>query len=196
MAELKHKISRYTPFVVALIYAAITLYCVCFHEVWVDEAQVWMLCKYLNPIELFRHLTNEGHPFTFYLLVMPLSKTLNDIFYMHLLCWFSCVISVFLLWKYSPFSNFLKTVITLSAPFLYFFPVIARSYSIVPVLILILCVLYKKQQSHPFLYGIIILLLTNTHIIMGMFCFILSLYFVYDYAIWRNYPCFNFMRNH
>ena len=48
--------------IVAVLYAIITLVAVFHHEIWADEAQVWMLCKHLSIPQLINHLHNEGHP--------------------------------------------------------------------------------------------------------------------------------------
>ncbi len=142
-----------------------------------------MLAKYLNPMQLFYHLTNEGHPSFFYLINMPFAKAGLSIFAMQAICWLSCVISVFLIWRYLKFPTLLKVAITVSAPFFYFFPIIARSYSLVPLLVLLLAILYGKSKTHPFIYAFILVCLLNTHIIMAFFCFLLACDFAYQNVI-------------
>ena len=82
------------------LYALVTLIFVLHHEIWADEAQVWLLAKNLSVFELFKHLVNEGHPSFFYLLVMPFAKVFSPIFganaiiSMQLICWLasgSCI---------------------------------------------------------------------------------------------------------
>ena len=176
MEELRHKVSS---LIITIVYAFITLTLVLNHETWADEAQVWMLTKYISLPGLFPHLVNEGHPPFFYLIVMPFAKLFDNIIWMQLICWFSCVVAVFLLWNNSKFSSLTKTVITLSAPFIYFFPVIARSYSIIPLFVFLLAIFHDKTKEHPFIYTFLIIALTHTHVIMAMFTFLLSLRFLY-----------------
>ena len=164
---------------IAILYSIITLISILHHEIWSDEAQVWMLTKYISLPGLFPHLVNEGHPPFFYLIVMPFAKLFDNIIWMQLICWFSCVVAVFLLWNNSKFSSLTKTVITLSAPFIYFFPVIARSYSIIPLFVFLLAIFHDKTKEHPFIYTFLIIALTHTHVIMAMFTFLLSLRFLY-----------------
>lgn len=170
--------------VVMLLYAVFTLFLVFHHEIWADEAQVWLIVKNLSLPELFSHLVNEGHPSFFYLLVMPFAKLGFPLLSMQIICWMSACGAVFLLLRYSPFSTFLKTAIILSSGFLYFFPVIARSYSILPLLVFGAAVLYKKLQKNPQKYAVpyalVLALCANTHVIMFGFVFVLFLYFVYD----------------
>ena len=163
--------TKKTSLVVALIYAIVTLISVLHHEIWSDEAQVWMLTKYISLPELFPHLVNEGHPPFFYLIVMPFAKLFNNIIWMQLICWFSSVLAIFLLWNNSKFSSLTKAVITFSAPFIYFFPTIARSYSIIPLLVFLLAIFHNKTKERPFIYSITLFLLFNLHSIMYVFFF-------------------------
>ncbi len=171
-----------------IIYAFITLIAVLHHESWADEVQVWQLCRYLSISELIQHLQNEGHPSLFYLLIFPLTKISSNIMYMQLLCWISMVFAVFIMFFKSPFGNFTKFAIVTSAGFLYFLPVMARNYAIIPVLVFLAAILYLKQKEHPILYGTTIALIANTHAIMFGFAFILALLFFYDniFIPWKN----------
>ena len=164
---------------VVILYALITLVAVFRHEIWADEAQVWMICKNLTFFGLFEHLVNEGHPSFFYLLLMPFAKLGSNIIYMQLVCWLSSVIAVFLLWRYSKFNTLTKTIITLSAPFLYFFPAVARNYSLIAPLVFSLAILHDKTDKHPYLYSFLLVFLVNTHAIMFCFSFLLALRFLY-----------------
>ncbi len=176
MEESKHKFSSA---LITAVYAVFTLIFVHFHEIWADEAQVWMLVKYISLPDLFQHLVNEGHPPFFYLVVMPFAKLFDNIVWMQLICWIASVLAVFLLWNNSKFNNLTKTVITLSAPFIYFFPTVARSYSIIPLFVFLLAIFHNKTKEHPFIYTFLIVALTHTHVIMAMFCFLLFVRFLY-----------------
>ena len=169
--------------IITIIYGLITLNTILHHEVWADEAQVWQLCTNLTVKDLLIHLKNEGHPALFYFIVMPFAKLFSDIIYMKLLCWLFMCFSVFLLLYFSPFKLYTKIAIILSAGFLYFFPVLARNYSIIPFLVFLAAVLYKKSKQYPILYAIVLALLANTHIIMFMFTICLGTIFYYENII-------------
>ena len=177
---MKNKKQLMINIILTLLYAVFTLIIVLHHEIWADEAQVWLLCKNLSVFELFKHLVQEGHPSLFYLMMMPFAKTGCSVIVMQIFCWLFASAAVFLLLQFSTFSKFEKMAIIFSAGFLYFFPVIARSYSMIPVLVFLAAILYKKQKEYPIFYSIILALITNTHIIMFAFSAILSAYFIYD----------------
>ncbi len=148
------------------------------HEIWRDEAQVWCIVRDLNPIDIFKTARIEGHPILWYLLILPFAKLgfpVISMQIMSLLLVFSAVL--FLLFK-SPFSKFLKTIIVLSSGLLYFFPIVARNYALIPILIFLLADLYPKREKKPFLYILILILLSNTHLLMLCFCCVLFLFFV------------------
>lgn len=167
------------------IYAVITLVLVLHHEVWRDEAQVWQLCTHLSVIDLFKHLVNEGHPSFFYLLNMPFAKLGFPILAMQIICWLASCGAVYLILNKSPFNKTTKIILITSGMFLYFFPVIARSYSILPLLVFLLAILYPKQKEHPYWYATIIFLMANTHVIMLGFAGMLTLMFVWE-NLWKN----------
>ena len=180
MEELKpREISFKKALLITVVYFIVVLFCASFHEVWGDEAQVWMLAKNLSIPELLHHLVNEGHPSLFYLIVMPFAKLTNNFIFQKLICLISSAGAIFLLWKYSKFNTLTKTIITISAPFIYYFPVIARSYSLVPFLVFSIAILYSKSKDHPYIYSILIVLLANTHAIMFAFSALLGLDFLY-----------------
>ena len=179
MEELRQSKISPNAIIIGIIYALITLLSLFRHEIWADEAQVWMICKYISLPDLFSHLINEGHPPFFYLIVMPFAKLFDNIIWMQLICWLSCVLAVFLLWNNSKFTTLTKTVITISAPFIYFFPTVARSYSIIPLFVFLLAIFHDKTKEHPFVYTFLLIALTHTHVIMAMFTFLLFIRFLY-----------------
>lgn len=168
---------------VTILLGVVTLNGVLHHEVWADEAQVWLLVKNLSFAGLLNHLPNEGHPPFFYMLIMPFAKLGFSIMTMKIICWFASIAGVFCILQYSPFNKFAKYALVLSAGYLYFFPVIARSYSILAFLIPLLAMLYPKKDKHPYIYALVLSLIGCTHIIMYVFVGILALYFLYDTVI-------------
>lgn len=177
---MENKKSLKINILLTVLFALFTLNTVLRHEIWADEAQVWLLVKYLSPAGLLKHLVNEGHPSFFYFLVMPFAKMNFSIMAMQIICWLGTVFGAFLILQFSPFSKFAKFSILTGGCFLYFFPVIARSYSILPFLVTAAAYLYPKSKERPYLYAIVLALIANTHVIMFGFSGILGCIFLYD----------------
>lgn len=156
---------------VTLIYSVITLITVFHHEFWCDEVNVWLILKNLPLCRAIIHIFAEGHPLFFYSLCYPLVKLGFSMSAIQVMCWGSCTAAVYLLMRFSPFPWFLNLAITFGSGMLYCFPVISRSYSILPLLIFGLAIVHKKlyeQHSNLLLctYAVILLCIANTHIIM------------------------------
>ena len=45
------------------------------HELWRDEANVWLIAGKLTPFQLLKEIKYQGHPCLWYLLLMPLAKS-------------------------------------------------------------------------------------------------------------------------
>ncbi len=162
------------------IYAAITLISVLHHEIWRDEAQVWLVTRDLSFLGIIDHVRNEGHPLLWYFLVLPFSKLNLPVFSMQVISWIFMIISAgFLVFK-SPFNKISKICILFSAGFLYWLAVISRNYSLIPLFLFGAAYFYSTQKEHPCIYSIFVALLSQTHILMCGFCTGLTMLFGYE----------------
>lgn len=166
--------------VILLLYAVFTLCLVFQHEIWADEAQAWLVARDLDFLGLIRHVRIEGHPLLWYFLLLPLAKLNLPVFSMQILNWAVVVVSLGILLFRAPFSIYLKTAIVLSSGFLYWYPAMARSYCLIPLLMFVIAIFYEKRHERPFLYASLLILLANTHVIIFGFCAALALIFAYE----------------
>lgn len=166
--------------IIILVYAFITLFVIMHHEIWGDEAQAWLVVRDLDFWGIIKHVRTEGHPLLWYFLILPFAKLKFSVFSMQILNWLFMVAgAALLLWK-APFNYFCKISVLCSAGFLYWFPALARSYSLIPVLLFFLAIFYKKQKEHPYIYSTILILLANVHVIMLGFCSALFVLFIWE----------------
>lgn len=164
-------------FLLLFLYFAITFITMLHHEIWRDEAQVWCLVRDLNFFEAFNFARMEGHPFLWYLLIMPLAKLKLPVESMQtvslLFVWAGAVWFIFK----APFNNFIKTIFLFSAGMLYYMPIVARNYCLIPIFLFMTAYFYNQRKEKPFIYAISITLLSQTHVLMLGFCSILALFF-------------------
>lgn len=150
------------------------------HQPWFDEANVWMIAQKASFGQLFLLTKIEGHPFVWYMVIMPFAK-LNFMYPYSLLIvnWLFCLGAILTLWKYAPFNNILKCAISFSFPFFALFPIVARCYSISIFILFVLAALFEKKSKHPIIYSILILICANTNAMamIGSFCFGCFLFF-------------------
>lgn len=166
------------------------LFIVCFtafnHEIWRDEAQVWCIVRDLNVFDAFSAARTEGHPFLWYLMNLSFAKLGLPVESMQIIGALFVFVSVVFFVNKAPFTAFQKTIVILSAGFVYYLPVIVRNYSLIPLLIFLLAYLYEKRDEKPYLYSSLIILLSHTHLYMLGFCVALFLMFFVEQVKKRN----------
>lgn len=172
--------------ILVLIWLIIACFAAFNHEIWRDEAQVWCIVRDLNIFDAFSAARVEGHPFLWYLLVMPFAKLGLPVESMQFIgiIWVFFAVAFFVI--KSPFTAFQKTIVVLSAGFVYYLPVIVRNYALIPLLIFLLAYLYEKRDEKPYIYSCLIILLSHTHLYMLGFCGALFLLFAYEQIKKRN----------
>ena len=162
------------------IFAIVSFIISFLHEPWRDEAQSFLLSK-LNFIDLFNQLKVEGHPICWYLILklFPLKYE-----YIWIIPWALTLITAgLIIYKIDkPLIN--KILILLSLPILYVSSSFARSYCLATLITTIIGVIYKKRFEHPYLYGILLVLLMNTHVIF--FGFVIGLILIDICSFIRN----------
>ena len=140
-------------------YVALLTYAIPRHEPWADEAQAWQLARSLSVPELFRHyLRYEGSPGLWHLWLAGLSSIHVSYGGMHWATGIIATIGIALLIFLSPFPRYIK----LSLPFTFFlafqYVVVARSYSLVPVLLFAIAASWRRR---PLLVALLLGLLAN-----------------------------------
>lgn len=161
MTEKKEKRNKIVMISLFVLYAVWNGLLLALHEPWRDEANVWLMAGELSPIELLREIKYQGHPCLWYFLVMPFAKlgfpfrTIEVLSFLIML-----VTAFFLLWKL-PVSSLTKGICLFSPVFTYFYPVIARNYCLIALLLLLLLWQYPKRNERSVLYGLLLGLLVQ-----------------------------------
>lgn len=169
--------------IIALIYAAITLTIVIFHENWRDEAQSWLIARDLSIIDIFKQMKYEGHPVLWYLILLPFAKLGLPYITVNIISWSIMCTTAYILLKNAPFDKYIKIIILFTTPFLYWYPVIARSYCLIALAIVLIASTYKKRKEEPIKYVLSIMLLSYTHVIMFALVGLLYLFFFFEEII-------------
>lgn len=164
------------------VYCVLTVILLINHEIWRDEAQVWCLARDLSLVDMLKQARIEGHPFLWYLIVRLFAVSGLPVISMQILSFLFVFLSVVILLFKSPFSRLEKILVIFSAGFLYYFPVVARNYSLIPVCLFALAFFFNDKKEHPFLIPVFIVLLSNTHLyIIGLSVSLFVLYLIENY---------------
>ena len=161
-------------------YAAVTFVLVLRHEPWADELQAWLIARDSSVPEIFRAMRWEGHFVPWYLMLHVFAANGCPVLCMNLLSWaFMAAAGAFFVFR-APFSLPMKALVLSSAGMLFWYPVVARCYAPIPILLCALAACYPGRLKHPLLYGLLIACLTNTHAYFEGFCGIVFVLWAFD----------------
>ena len=147
---------------ISVLYAIVLLILCLFHEHWFDEAQSWQISKHFK----FSILQSEGHPFLWYFvetffirigLIFRLSWIIPYIF--------TLSGSILLLYK-GKMNTLLKVLIIFNPAVIYYSGCFVRSYCLIYFLVVLLLIVYPNRRKYSILYGILMLLLINSHVLI------------------------------
>ncbi len=132
------------------------------HELWRDEANVWLMARELSPLQLFREIKYQGHPCLWYLLVMPFAKMGFPFRIIGILSLSAMSVAAGLFLRKAPFGAFVKAVCVFSPIFTYFYADIARNYCLIALLLMLLAWNYPGRNEKSIRYGIFLGLLVQS----------------------------------
>ena len=176
--ELKISVSREQ--IIFLLYALFTLLLLVKHEPWEDELQSWCIAQSLSIPEILYQMRYEGHFALWHLLLKPLTALHLPLFFMGILAWGLCMVAGYLFMTKGSFTLATKSLILLSLPVLYYFPVIARNYALIPPVLVGLAAYYPVRLRKPWHYGIFLILLVHTHAYMCGLAGVLGIFFAFE----------------
>lgn len=135
------------------------------HEMWRDEANVWLMARELSPIALLKEIKYQGHPCLWYLLLMPFAKAGLPFKTISFVSYSIMAVTAGLFLYKAPFYKPIKAVMLFSPVFTYYYAVIARNYCLTALLLILLAVYYPKRNNKCVLYGLLLGLLVQSDII-------------------------------
>ncbi len=185
--NVKKNIRFCWPVLVLLLYIGVNTVLILNHENWRDEAQAWQIAKQLNPAEIFAQLKYEGHPFLWYAVLVPFAKLglpFAGMGFVSLACMSA---AAWLILKKSPFPVPVRVLIVFSSFFVYYYPVVSRSYCLIPPILAWLAVLYPTRREKPVLYGTALALLTQVHVFVVPLSLLLSAFWLAEaFLAWKK----------
>ena len=175
--EEKEEKNKWFIIITTVIYSIIMIIVCCMHEAWEDESQAWLIARDLSLIDIYDQMKYEGHSCLWHYLLVPFAKLGLPFDAIKILGIVPAIITTILILKKAPFSRFTKVLIIFSSTFLYYMPAIVRPYSLLPLLVVWLCIIYKDRREKPILYGVILAIISNLHITLIGFTGMLILTF-------------------
>lgn len=164
MAGSLKKKDKLTDLFVLCLYAAGIIFVSCFHELWFDETQAWLIARCASYKEMFTYIPHyEGHPPLWHLLLSVFAKNGAPVdFTLKAINTIFSVTAMALLIFRSPFPKIVRYVLPFTFYFFYQYGVLSRPYSIVMIAFFLLAITYKERNAHPWRYILVMTLLCLT----------------------------------
>ena len=156
-------------FLLTAVYFLVSLAGILHHELWLDEAQHWLLARDSSSVaDLFDNTRLEGHPLLWNLLLFIITRMTSDVFWMQLLHILISASAVFVFVSKAPFSRLFKTLFSFGYFIFYEYNIISRNYML-GVLFLFLAAAVYKERKHKFVWLCLFLALAaNVHLMFGV----------------------------
>jgi hypothetical protein len=184
MELLKSRNQRQFAFVLTCVYAAIVLIVSLHHEPWRDEADPWLATRDMSLPQLFRWLGPAGTPGLWYLLLMPLAKLGLPYASMSLLHAGLAITAAGVFAFAAPFPRLFKVLILFGKILLYEYAIIARSYVLTYLLLMLIARVLTREKKRWWLLGILLFFLFNANV--HSFCIAGAICLVMAFEMWRR----------
>lgn len=150
------------------------------HELWRDEANVWLFARDTTPLQLLREIKYQGHPCLWYFMVMPFAKLGLPFVTLSVLSYTVMAVAAGLFVYRGPFHPITKAVCLFSPIFSYYYSVVARNYCLIALILLMLAWLYPKRKERSILYGALLGLLVQADTIALAAAGLISLMWLWE----------------
>jgi hypothetical protein len=163
----------------ALLAGCITWY----HEPWADEAQAWLIARDSGFIDLFaKRLHYEGTPGLWHLWLWIMCRLHVSFTGMHWITVLTSIAAMYLLLRYSPLPPLVRALLPFCFSFVFLTAIIARNYSLAPLLTFAACGVLTGKKERPILFALFLGLLANT----SSLAFLLALGLLPLYVVFRD----------
>jgi hypothetical protein len=151
--------ARWPEWATIAFFAALVAFAIPYHEPWSDEAQAWQLARSLSLHDLFQtYIRYEGSPGLWHFFLWVLIRAHVSYSGLHWICGAIAVAATSLLVLKSPFPRYLKLTLPFTFFLLFQYAVVARSYVLVPALLYLIALEWKKR---PLVLALLLGLLSN-----------------------------------
>lgn len=159
---------RPTPaeLVVWILFAAVTLLAVCYHEPWRDEAQGFLIVRDNTLSGLILHMRDESQFLLWFLFTWPFVHLGLPIFGVNLLHWAVSCATAFLILRRAPFRLLTRAALIFSVVFAFEYTVIARHYALGLFLLTVLLTNWPNRFRAPVWFACGIALCASTNLLI------------------------------
>jgi len=163
-ARRRQALWQISVFVLLSIYAAIVIALASRHVFWRDEVRQFTFAID-NPFpQLLLKLRFEGHPALWFLILKLGWSLFHSVLVLPITSILIAAGATYLFLVKAPFPRWQKVLFPFGVLPVYEYSVMCRNYGISMLLLFAACYLYKDRLTHPFRYGLALILLANTNV--------------------------------
>jgi len=163
------RLTRWPEHLCLIAYTVLACWQAWLHTIWADEAQAWLIARESGFAELFlTRLHYEGTPGLWHLLLWMLAHAHFPCVAMSVLAVCLGAASTALILYASPFPRFVRLLLPFTFGYFFLTAIVARSYSLVPLLVFSLCMAFTAKRPRPVLFALLAGLLANCALIAAV----------------------------
>ncbi|MBO5724304.1 MAG: hypothetical protein J6S58_05685 [Lentisphaeria bacterium] len=183
------KFRQYGKWILWILYGIITLTLIFYHENWQDELHAWVMARELSFTQIIHAMRYDGHFALWHFLLRPFAGSSFPLVTLNLLSFLLCFSAAGIFIFYGRLSLWVKFFVLGSCACMYYFPVVARPYAMLGLVLCMNCSLYPVRFKRPVLYACSILLILYIHSYLAGLAGILGLLFILECRKhFRRYP--------
>jgi hypothetical protein len=174
---------------IMLVFFAISAIGIFNHELWLDEAQHFLIGRDSNSLtELYYNMQYDGHVrlWNYCLFFIAHYITANPIgmqvFHLAIIC-----TTVFIFLRYAPFDIITKLLIISGYFFIYEYNVLSRNYALGILFLFAACKLLAEENKNLLWVGLMLILMCNTHLFFAFAACGIFVFVLYDKIKQRNF---------
>lgn len=180
MSDNRSRGNRIFLLTVFVIYLVFNMVLLTHHELWRDEANVWLIGREMTPLQLFREIKYQGHPCLWYLVVMPFARAGLSCRMIGVISYLVMAATAGLFLKKAPVNTAVRAITVFSPIFTYYYSVIARNYCLAALVILLLAENHISRNEKTVRYGILLGLLVQTDTVVLLTAGLISLSWLWE----------------
>jgi hypothetical protein len=145
---------------VLVLYISLAVLTAWWHEPWADEAQSWLLARDSTPALLWTRLLHyEGTPGLWQTLLQLLIRLGLPYGGLNFIAAGAGTAAAWLILRHAPLPAFIRFTLPFTYYLFYQYGVVARSYSLLPVIVFACAMLYARAARHPEIFTVTALML-------------------------------------
>lgn len=190
--ELINKIDKLVGKLAPVAFILITFLYVLFRVPFFDEAHAYIISQFpLN--EIFQLTRVEGHSALWFLILKVV--TIKNSFYPYSMLFFNWICSsvlVLFIWKYFPFNNFIKFLLTFNSIMLNYYSAVARPYTLGVLTLFIIVYMYKTKMCYkkPIVFSLLMVFCGYLSVLLALGVLGIFALFIYDIFKEKTYNLF------